>query len=419
MTGTQGALFLLVLAAPATLLEGVTGWVFCAAAAALGLMALLLNSQGSLGRAWDNIRPAAPLAAVLVGIPLLQLVPFAPSSLTSPIWDQASRALQADIGRSVSLDRGATVSSLAGVLALVALAATTALIARDRQRAARLFQAACFATLMMIGLLLAGDWLPLIGSDRGPALGVLGSLGLVMAAALGSAAFAGRTRAASSSVDRRVGLVLCGLMAATGLLAQASGLRLAGVLVAAIGIVLCVLAARSPVPRFGTRTALGITAVLTLLAVGLVLPPGRDAVLALASAQSDRPGATMATQDAQRMLSETPPLGTGVGSFDTLAALYAAPASRTPPSAATKVYVEYGPVGAIILLAVGLFLVLKLVAGAARRGRDRHYSACAAALLVVLGAQSLWSTGPANLAPQIVLAVLVGVGLAQRRSADA
>ncbi|MGC2780524.1 MAG: hypothetical protein WA418_33300, partial [Bradyrhizobium sp.] len=137
----------------------------------------------------------------------------------------------------------------------------------------------------------------------------------------------------------------------------------------------------------------------------------------VAAARHDR---AIAAPAAQRMMSDTPLLGSGGGTFAALAELYG-PASSggpAPPSAAVKVYVEYGPIGLLALLASGLFLALKLIAGAARRGRDRHYSASAAAVVLVAMARCLLDASLTGAAPQIVIAVLVGIGLAQRRSAD-
>ncbi|MGC2782032.1 MAG: hypothetical protein WA418_41010, partial [Bradyrhizobium sp.] len=132
MIGTHGALIVLVLVAPALLFDGLVSWCFAAAVAALGLVNLLFANTSSLKRSWSSCRPALPSGIILVAIPVLQLLPWAPSGLASPIWEQTSEALQTALDHRISLDPSVTLAGLAKVIALLALVATTALAAGDR-----------------------------------------------------------------------------------------------------------------------------------------------------------------------------------------------------------------------------------------------------------------------------------------------
>ncbi|WP_035640090.1 hypothetical protein [Bradyrhizobium sp. ORS 375] len=409
---------MLVLVAPAVLFGEIADWCFSAAAAAVGIAMLLTASRASLSRTWVGFRAAAPMAAILTAIPVLQLAPWAPSLLTSPIWNQASQALRVDLGRSISLVPGATLSSLASLIALIALATATTLVAGDRRDAFWLLRAAGLTILIMLALLMAGGWLSLIESDHRPILSLLGSLGVVVATALGVAAFGRRASTDTPGSSRPITLALAALLAAAGVLAQLSQPGVVGLIATAAGIILCLLAARLPLPRIGGRVVLAITTATTLLAIALAFGTGRDAGAALTSMATARQDRAMTAQDAQRMLADTPPLGTGAGTLDFIAAAYGSRAGHRPPSAAIEAYVEFGAVGGMALLAAGLFLALKLLAGAARRGRDRHYPACAAAVIALIMIRSFSDPGLTGAAPQIVVAVLVGIGLAQRRSAE-
>lgn len=404
--------------APALLLDRLAGWGFVAAAAALGLVALLSASGSALGRAWTSCRPALPGAIVLLAIPVLQLLPWAPSSLASPIWDLTAQALQIDdIGRSISLDPAATLASLTKIAALLAFTATTALVAADRTQASQLYRAACLSAALTVALLIAGGWLGLIAADIGFAAEFLGSLCIIMATALG-AATQGRAQARSSAQSMRINLVVAGATALAGVAALAIGPSLAGLVTTIAGAAICVVATRLKLPRFGTRTAAVISLLVTVLAGTAILAPSRGAGAVLASAP--RPERTMQAADTQRMLADTLLLGAGDGSFDRLAELYGGGAETSNvPTAALRIYVEDGPVGWLALLAGATFLALKLLAGAARRGRDRHYAASAAASVLVAIVGSAWTAGPALAAPQVVMAMVIGIGLAQRRSAEA
>lgn len=403
--------------APALLLDRLAGWGFVAAAAALGLVALLSASRSALGRAWTSCRPALPGAVVLLAIPVLQLLPWAPSSLTSPIWDLTAQALQIDIGRSISLDPAATLASLTKIAALLAFTATTALVAADRTQASQLYRAVCLSAALTVALLIAGGWLGLIAADIGSASEFSGSLCIIMAAALGAAA-QGRAQARSSAPSMRIDLLVAGATALAGVAALAIRPSPAGLVTTIAGVAICVAATRLRLPRFGTRTAAAISLLITVLAGTAILAPGRGAGAVLASAP--RPERTMQAADMPRMLADTLLLGAGDGSFERLAELYGGGGETSNvPTAALRIYVEDGPVGWLALLGGATFLALKLLAGAARRGRDRHYAASAAASVLVAIVASAWTAGPALAAPQVVMAMVIGIGLAQRRSAEA
>ena len=154
----------------------------------------------------------------------------------------------------------------------------------------------------------------------------------------------------------------------------------------------------------------------TLLLAGFSIFAPR--LLTDASTPFGSSAATDATASVRRMMSDTPVLGTGGGTFSTLARIYAHDSSEPlePPSLAAKIYVEYGAAGAAMIAFVWLVVSFELIAGALRRMRDRYLCASAAALTLATAVEAFFDTSGAAAPFLLLVAMLLGVGLAQRES---
>jgi hypothetical protein len=117
---------------------------------------------------------------------------------------------------------------------------------------------------------------------------------------------------------------------------------------------------------------------------------------------------------AKRAISDVPWLGNGVGTFSSLVQIYQdfgrAPILG-PASTAIAVAVEWGKPALAVLIGLAILLVIGLLLGAVRRGRDSFFpSAAAASVLVTLG-EAFCDSSLFNLTVQIVLSILIGLGI--------
>jgi hypothetical protein len=117
------------------------------------------------------------------------------------------------------------------------------------------------------------------------------------------------------------------------------------------------------------------------------------------------------------MIADTPPLGSGAGSFDALLPIYADAEDLHPlnlKTAAAVITVGMGRSffwGVILLLAAAALL---LCHGSLSRGRDYVYAAVAAGIIVVVLILLFVSTGVLGLPTSLLAGMAVGLGWAQR-----
>ena len=119
---------------------------------------------------------------------------------------------------------------------------------------------------------------------------------------------------------------------------------------------------------------------------------------------------------AKRAVSNLPWLGNGVGTFKSLTQIYqdfeSAPILG-PPSTGVAVASEWGQPGLVALAGLTILLIVALLLGAVRRGRDSFFPSAAAAGVLVAGGEAFCDSSLLNLTVQIILAILIGLGVSQ------
>jgi hypothetical protein len=147
---------------------------------------------------------------------------------------------------------------------------------------------------------------------------------------------------------------------------------------------------------------------------------GAMAVPHLQSGSSDLLGfvsvAPAAAAPTERMLADAPWLGNGVGTFGLTSRAYQAPgATALPvsPSTAVSIVIEWGRPALVILAGFAAQLFFSTFRGAVRRGRDFFFASAAAAGVLVVLCESFLDTSLSSSSVEIIVAVMVGLGLAQ------
>jgi hypothetical protein len=179
----------------------------------------------------------------------------------------------------------------------------------------------------------------------------------------------------------------------------------------------CVLIIR----RFNLRL-LG-TAVLAVPAIWIAVvlvsarPLPHDVSLPLAFAE---PSSARLSALSERMLDDAPIVGAGAGTFAALAPTYREiddPPSDSPaPTATGVIAIELGKpmLWLIVLAAIGL--IVFLLRASLLRGRDSFYSAMTGCCVLSLLLMSFASPGLFEMAPSLLAATALGLGLAQSKS---
>jgi hypothetical protein len=119
---------------------------------------------------------------------------------------------------------------------------------------------------------------------------------------------------------------------------------------------------------------------------------------------------------ARRAMSDSSWTGSGVGTFARVARIYqdyGAGSTLAAPSTAVLVAIEWGRVAVPILAGFTLQLFLFALCGAVGRGRDSFFASATAAIVVVALCESFVDVSMLNPTAQIMLAAVIGLGLAQ------
>jgi hypothetical protein len=119
---------------------------------------------------------------------------------------------------------------------------------------------------------------------------------------------------------------------------------------------------------------------------------------------------------ARRAMSDSSWSGSGVGTFARVARIYQDYGVRSglaAPSTAVLVAIEWGRLAMAILAGFTLQLFLFVLRGAVGRGRDSFFASATAAIVVVVVCDSFVDASMLNPTAQIMLAAVIGLGLAQ------
>jgi hypothetical protein len=373
-----------------------------------------------------------PVVAVAV-VPALwfvaQVLPLHAVGLAHPIWESARTALGRPLAGSISIDPGATLICLAQYISTVAIALVAAAVATDRQRAEWILFALVPTTtvIALIGLAASlGGLIPLNGIDSGLALQTTtncAALGIVLAAAAALHVLE-RARAYKGDTERPAVLLwraflVCLAAAAICFLAIVVGATGQTYFAFACGIATLAIAILIRHFFFGPWGFLAIVSTVAVVAIAAVAfqPAAMTVGLTLAFASDASPPLITLTQ---RILMETGWTGTGAGTFASIVHIYRdiseLTARSVAPTAAAAIAIETGLPFLIGSLVAAAALVVVLLRGALRRGRDSVYSSAGAACVVTLTLLAFGNAAVFATPILIIVAAMVGIAVAQSRS---
>jgi hypothetical protein len=374
------------------------------------------------------LRPALIVATLPAIWMLLQVLPAGPLGLANPIWESAEGALGLRLRDSISIDPGATVLALAHYLVAIAVLVAAAAVALDRARARLLLVALAATTAAAAVLMLLHDLTGLVPFGRdgdssiADAATTAVALGAIVAAA---AAIRGFERHETRRMTSRTPRLAPALAMAPGLAALALSLAALvihadGDVLLAVALGLVALVAEALIRRLGTgrwsyAAFTALAAVVAIVALLLRQGTGTDPRLALAD---DAPSGLIAIT--QRLLTDATAVGSGAGTFAAMLPVYRdgrdVVQAASPPTAAAAVVAELGRPAFWLALAAALGLAALLILGALRRGRDSFYPAAGAACLITGSLLAFHDAGIASMSAGILLAAILGLAFAQRRS---
>jgi hypothetical protein len=388
---------------------------------AVALMLLLLPSlpEADILRSLAIFKPLAFAAALPAALMLLQIIPVPLGSIEHPVWRSAAAALPEITSGHVSIDLGFTLRGLFSYLSLISLAFSTCVITRNRDRAETTLFALCTITTFVAFELMvfsqfsrhAGD-----SQDATDSLVALDAFGAIL-----NLAFVVRTiernDARTSSSRTYVSTLVLGAFGVVVCLAALIVSTTYNVVIATgFGLTTLCLVVLIRRLSLGHWTAATVSVAVVVAWGGIVAlrsaaNPAVSPILRFVKLGTEDGGATTL-----RMLSDSNWAGSGVGTFQALAAIYGEAARSTGESAINTIALmtlEGGTFG----LMIGFFLLAQLLVmlgrGALRRGRDSFYAACAGGSLVTAFFEAYCDTSFSYITVQMLASIIVGLGLAQ------
>lgn len=424
-------LTLLIVTTPGILIfDGpiIHGLVIAAAAVLVAIVALRIR-PGEADFLSSIIRPLALVAVVPAFWMLVQVLPLKTVGLANPIWDSAAAALGRPLVGIISVDPGATLVSLARYFSITAIAFVTAAVAVDRHRSEWILFSLVTSTTLIAAMVLASGsgYFTFLSNSTGGAANNAATDCAALGVALAAAAALHTLEHGQTNGTDQGGSAVRFLLAFMACLVAVAICSLAVIVVAtgqtyfAIACGVVTLAIAIIIRRFhlGPWGYSAIVAAVLVVATAVVaLQPGKrttDLTLMFA-ARAPAPLITVT----QRVLAETSWTGTGAGTFAAVLPIYRDIDELTigpdAPTAAAAIAVEMGrPFLWAVLIAV-IALVVMLLRGSVRRGRDSFYSTAGASCVVTFALLGFGNAGAFSTPALIIAAATVGIAIAQRKS---
>jgi hypothetical protein len=393
--------------------------------AGVAAIALALTARSMRPGETQFLISVIPLPLLVAAIPALwialQSLPL--GLLAHPIWKSAANALHRPIAGSFSIDPAISLLTLGFYLSLIAIAFVSAAVAVDRQRAESLLLALMFGAVTISMIVIVQHIFSLATWRIFSAQAVdCVSLGTIIATsnclcAIERYESRNTTQAKKWSMQQMFILSI----AALTICAIACALSANRAIAFATGYGLFCLLGHWIVRRFalGWGSIGGLTAGGLGIAVLLVAayPTHHDVSVQLAYAQDSQPSDLALNQ---RMLDDTPLVGTGAGTFAALVPIYRqindAESIAGAATTAAQQSVELGkPMFSLIVIASVAFLII-LLRASLRRGRDSFYSAMGGSCLITLLLLVFIDASSLATATGVFIAAILGVAFAQSRS---
>jgi hypothetical protein len=402
--------------------------VAAAAAAALLVVVWTLRLREA-GIVVNLIRPFAVVAAVPIAAILVQNLPANIFGLSHPIWESAETALGYRLYDAMSVDPGASLLALCDYLSMLAILFVAVAIAIDRQRAKWTLLALMSVTTMIALVTIcrhfAGSFLFGNGDLSGTRDAALDSaaLGVILSVAMAIGILEWQATPGLRSAARVLppGLGLAVSVAAFVTCLFALMLLGDGEITFTVAFGLATLIAELAVRRLGLGGWGYVAAAATAITIGISFfvfqPAIRATDLTLVFATQAPPSLISITQ---RMLADGTWTGSGAGTFAALLPIYRDAedyiAGPSAPSAAAAIVVEFGRPALWLAMIVVTATIGALLRGALRRGRDSFYSAAGAGCLVTITLLSFHDSGLFTVTVSVIVAAILGLGIAQMRS---
>jgi hypothetical protein len=354
---------------------------------------------------------------------VLQTLPLPFSALANPVWSATSIALNdPSLPGRISLDPGATLRGLFPYLVDVSLVVSSVIITKDRHRAETVLFVLCAVTTFMSLEVLLGRldlFAGLITDAGGPTspFPAATALAIVTNGALIARAIERHLHQPDirnlASVPLWLG-ILSGLAGiAVAFAAMATFARGTLFVVTGLGLIVIVFIAAARRLGFRSWPSAMLFAVVVAIAGAIALPRFQSGGSGLLGFVNFAPKAVAL---AERVYADASWLGNGVGTFGLTSRAYQELGATTlvaPPSTAVLIAIESGRLALVILAGFATQLFFATFRGAVRRGRDSFFASGAAAGILVVFCESFLDSSLSSPSVQIIVAVMVGLGLAQ------
>jgi hypothetical protein len=341
--------------------------------------------------------------------------------LAHPIWKSTAVALHRPIEGAISIDPAASLLALGFYLSLIAIAFVSAAVAIDRQRAETLLFTLMFVSVTISLIVIVQHVFSLDTWRTFSARAVdCVCLGTIIAATNCIYAIERHARRAGTRAKWSMLQTLITSMGALAICGVACALSANQAIAFATGYGLVCLLCHWIIRRF----ALGVLGIgglaggalgIAVLLVG-AYPTHHDVSAQLAYAQDSQPSILALNQ---RILNDSPIVGTGAGTFAALVPIYRQIDDASVQSAATTAAqqaVELGkPIFGVIVVATVAFLII-LLRASLRRGRDSGYSAMGGSCLLTLLFLVFIDASSSATATGLIIAAILGLAFAQSKS---
>lgn len=399
------------------------GLVALVAAFALGIISV--GVRPGEGRYLAKVvRPALPLLAVPALWMVVQLLPIPFGTLSHPVWESASDALNRSIFGHISIDLGATMIGLVRYLTATGLLVVATAVAMDRTRAEWLLHWLTAATAFLAAVLIAHHLVglfPLAGLEATATLHAASAIGTIIATATTIRSIERyETRRNKAEMTRAkfawsLSVSLSALAVCWIALIIAAPVQVTFAAGCGFAIVVLVVVIR----RFalGPFAAGAVAAVVIIAAIAIVTVKSnadRNPTLRFVAEASPS-----AVSMAERMIADNSG-GTGVGTFKALLPIYqdindvAAPEGA--PTTAAQVAIEIGRPALWIFVIMMMVATGLLLRGAISRGRDSFYATGSAGCAVTLTMEAFTDASLFGTAIVVLATAFLGLGLAQSAS---
>ena len=384
---------------------------------AVSMIAIAVARRGAhLGQLHRTFRPLALIVVLLLPISwmLLQVAPVPNKLLANAAWSSTSSALGFPIAGSISIDTGATLLALAQYCAALATAAIVSLLAFDRRIAELTL---CFLTLVAssaatLRIIYSFAYFDL--TQQVPGTSILAAIGITLTVAT-AIRFRERLLSRRSSKQARRwamgGLAACAvamIICTAALLIEADTMLLFASFFGA-GVLIGILVIR--------EWSLGAWGRAGVLAVGTMVLFAFLAAVQFKSDASASPSHNQAAID--RMVSDTPILGSGAGTFDRLLPIYREIDDAQLPKAratAALIIIEMGRAFLWISILVLVWAAILLARGGMTRGRDYVYASAGAGVVATILILIFVRADVLSVAASVFLGAVAGLSWAQNRS---